>query len=196
MQAEVVRIALRLSGIAATLLHLAHTVEKTGRAFTTEKSAAVDITSDSTGQSPVPTAVSMRQSNTSMSARGRIARLKGESGDITAGADDDSRDGSGAKAGKRVTLLPELRKALPLLNLPTRAHAAVAAMLARSLHSDQDVLPMNLVKLSNQCVLFSRGSLPDAGDTSEDLAGARVLCSIVCCSTWVLVQVSRLQCAV
>ena len=147
------RVALRLAGIAGTLLHLAHTVEATGRAFTTDKSAAVDISSTETTARPSPaTAASMRQHNVSMSARGRIARLKSDSGDIAGGADDEdaSRDGSGAGAMARVTLLPQLRKALPVLNLPTRAHAATAAMLARSLHTEKDVLPINLVNLTNR----------------------------------------------
>lgn len=153
MQADVVRIALRLSGIAATLLHLAHTVENTGRAFTTDKSASMDISSDTTAQ-PAARAGSMRQDNASLNARSRIARLKSDSAELAGGAGDgDSRDGSGAGTIKRVTLLPQLRKALPVLNLPTRAHAATAALLARSLHTEQDVLPINLVNLSNKYAL-------------------------------------------
>lgn len=148
------RVALRLSGIAATLLHLAHTVEASGRAFTTEKSASTDISADATTQQPPATATSMRQGNSSLNARGRIARLKSDSADITQGTEDaDTRESSAAGSVKRVLLLPQLRKALPVLNLPTRAHAAVAAMLARSLHTEHDVLPINLVNLSNKCDL-------------------------------------------
>ena len=51
--------------------------------------------------------------------------------------------------------MPQLRKALPVLNLPTRAHAATAAMLARSLHTEKDVLPINLVNLANRHALDS-----------------------------------------
>eukprot|EP00892_Ulva_mutabilis_P005888 jgi/Ulvmu1/3671/UM017_0085.1 len=155
-QADTVRIAHRLGGIAATLLHLTRCIERVGRHFTTAHNAHHDIATSATltmtpraagGSSPAADPPTLGGLNDSLRSSSRLKKLKsGSSGSSFGEGDDDGEGGGGAGP----ELLPELQAALPALNLPTRGHAAAASMLARTLHDPQDVLPLNLVHLAKQ----------------------------------------------
>ena len=165
MQAETVKIAQRLAGIAATLLHLTRSIERVGRCFTTEHNAHHDIATSATltmspragagGASPPAGSAELNTlggMNDSLRSSSRLKKLKSGSSGSDFGEGDGGDDDDGA-AGRGPELLPELQAALPALNLPTRGHAAAASMLARTLHESQDVLPLNLVHLAKQCAL-------------------------------------------
>lgn len=163
LQAETVKIAQRLAGIAATMLHITRTIEAVGRSFTTERNAHHDIATSATlatsprnGTSPVGSTSAELATNTlgnmndSLRSSSRLRKLK--SGSSSSDFGDGDPAGAGADdGGSGPELLPELQAALPALNLPTRGHAAAASMLARTLHEAQDVLPLTLVHLAKQC---------------------------------------------
>jgi hypothetical protein len=158
IQGEVVKTSTRLAGIAATLMHVCRAVDRVGRAFTTEKNAYTEPS----GANTATGALNMH-SYDSMKARNRLRKLKSipsslnprsdrhhaQSGSLgTSGSFCEDDDEEEAPVGE---LLPVLRDALPKMNLPTRGHAAAAALLARTLHTESEVLPVNLINLMKRC---------------------------------------------
>lgn len=156
------KIAQRLAGIAATLLHLTRSIERVGRCFTTEHNAHHDIATSATLNTTTPRAggaspaagsaelATLGGMNDSLRSSSRLKRLKSGSSSSDFG-EGEGGAGGGDADGRAPELLPELQSVLPALNLPTRGHAAAASMLARTLHEAQDVLPLNLVHLAKQC---------------------------------------------